>query len=238
MLEFKDILLEEGEFYNEVTTKRTIVLHHTAGGHNPANSVAGWEKDKNKEGGQLKVATSYLVGGLSTRDRRDNQWDGVIIKTFDDTKWAHHIGSRYAINTQLNKESIGIEICNYGGLTKTKDFKFLTYVNSEVPADMVYELDTPFRGYKYFHKYTEKQIEATRLLILDIAHRHPTIDIKKGLQLNFRLGLDAMGKAQDQLELINSDVLVKGGIYAHTNYITGKWDIHPQPEMVRMIMSL
>lgn len=229
-MEMKIILLEDGEYHKEITKKDTIYLHHTAGSHRPDYSINGWETDKNKAGGQLAVATSYLIGGISTTDRNAD-WDGVIVKAFDDKYWAHHLGTTAANNKVLNQKSVAIEICNYGPLTKTKDGIFLNYVNKPVPADMVEELAVPFRGYKYYHKYTKKQMATVRALMEDIATRHG-INMKAGLrELFMRQGISA-------LELQADALAGKPGVWSHTNVIGGKFDLNPQTAVLDLIKSL
>ena len=58
----------------------------------------------------------------------------------------------------LDRTSIGIELCAWGGLTKKGD-KFYNYVNGVVPQSEVAELQTEFKGYKYYHKYNDKYNE-------------------------------------------------------------------------------
>ncbi|MEP7129092.1 MAG: hypothetical protein ABI729_09505, partial [Chitinophagales bacterium] len=67
--------LNKGEYYEEVVKKKTIYLHHTAGGNRPDWTVAGWNADKTKKGEQLRVATAFVIGGISTTDK-DAKWDG------------------------------------------------------------------------------------------------------------------------------------------------------------------
>jgi N-acetyl-anhydromuramyl-L-alanine amidase AmpD len=42
----------------------------------------------------------------------------------------------------------------------------------------VYKLDKPFRGFLYYHEYTDKQIESLKKLILAIANKY-SINVKK-----------------------------------------------------------
>jgi len=95
--------------------------------------------------------------------------------------WAHHLGTKATNNVTLNKQSIAIEICNYGPITKSTDGKFYNYVNKPVPTEMVVELATPFQGYKFYHKYTDKQIASLKELLIDLSARFK-IDLKSGLQ--------------------------------------------------------
>lgn len=225
-----DKLLEDGEYFKEIIEKDTIYLHHTAGSHRPDWSIDGWEKDKSKSGGLLAVATAYVIGGLSTRDR-NGDFDGVIYRAFDDKYWAHHLGTTYPNNKVLNQKSIGIEICNYGPCKKTKDGKFLNYVNSEVPADMVEELPEEFRGYTHYHKYTEKQLIALKELMLDIKKRHPKVNLQAGIRDFLTSGFGAFGMNQGAAKGIP-------GVWSHTNVIAGKFDVWPQKQLIELIKTV
>jgi hypothetical protein len=176
----KSIPLSLGEYNTEKTAKDTIYLHHTAGGHRPDWTIAGWNSDKSTSGAKLRVATSYVIGGLSTSDG-NGEWDGTIVRCFPDEMWAHHLGLQAANNEALNRKSIGIELCNYGPLKLSGDGKFYNYVNKQVPASQVIELSKPFKGYKYYHKYTDRQIESLRHLLIDLGRRF-SIDLGAGLK--------------------------------------------------------
>lgn len=172
--------LDENEYFQSKTTKDTIYLHHTAGSHRPDWTIDSWNRDRTDTGNKVRVATSYVIGGISTRDL-NKEFDGKIYEAFDPIYWAHHLGVKSKNNTFLNQKSVSIELCNYGPLTKSKDGRFFTYVKSEVPVDLVTELESPFRGYKYYHSYTESQIESLRSLILHLSDKFE-IDISKGLK--------------------------------------------------------
>ena len=229
-MEIKKILLEKDEYYNEIFEKDTIYIHHTAGSHRPDWTVASWEHDKNKQGLTLKVATAYVIGGISTRDSKDVAWNGVIVNAFDDKFWAHHLGSTSANNSILNKKSVAIEVCNYGPLVKGKDDNFYNYVKGLVPKEQVTTLAKPFKGYTYYHSYTSAQIESLKWLLQDIARRHSKINLKKGLQ-------ELLGN-DDVFEL--NQVALKGypGLWTHTNIRSDKSDMYPHPELLKMIASL
>lgn len=178
-MEIKKIHLPTDEYYPTITDKKTIVLHHTAGGHRADWTVATWDRDKTKGGKPLRVATQFVIGGKSIKDGNQD-WDGVIVEALPVEMWAHHLGTKNSNNVQLNKQAIGIEICNYGPLTKSANGEYFTYVNSKVPESDVVDLGKNFRGYRYFHKYTEKQIESVKFLIEKYSKEF-NIDIKKGI---------------------------------------------------------
>lgn len=178
-MEIKDIFLGADEFYPVDFKKSIIYIHHTSGSHRPDWVIQGWDKDQNEDGSSKRIATSFVIGGKSTRDA-DNSWDGVIARCFPESQWAFHLGVK-GTNGMFDKISIGIEICNYGYLTKSKTGQFMTYVNTPVPADQVVELATPFRGYKYYHKYTDKQIASLRELLVYLGNKF-NINLRLGLQ--------------------------------------------------------
>jgi N-acetyl-anhydromuramyl-L-alanine amidase AmpD len=230
-LSIKNIPLNKGEYYDNETKKDTIYIHHTAGSHRPDYVVAGWNADKSKSGGQLPVATAYVIGGASTSDA-DVSWNGVICQCFPENKWAHHLGLEQANNTALNSKSIAIELCNYGPLTLLQDGRYMNYVNRPGPASMAVKLPKPFRNYAYYHKYTNEQLASLKQLLPDLANRY-NIDLKTGLHplLNAGNGSDAFQ--------LNRDALAgKPGLWTHTNVRGDKFDCSPQDALMEMIKSL
>ena len=227
----KEIPLAKGEYYDETIKKDTIYIHHTAGGHRPDYTIAGWNADKTKNGQQLKVATAFVIGGLSITDK-DASWDGVICRCFPEDKWAHHLGLTATNNGQLNSKSIAIEICNYGPITRSNDGNFYNYVNKLVPPEMVVQLAKPFQGYTYYHKYTEMQLAALKDLLHDLSSRF-SIDIQQGLK-----PLLVQGNGAGSF-LLNQDALAgKPGLWTHTNVRKDKFDCSPQDNLIAMIKSL
>jgi hypothetical protein len=172
--------LQNTEYSPTRTPKDTIYLHHTAGSHRPDWVIDAWSQDKDKTGNRIRVATSYVIGGISTRNG-ESSFDGKVYEAFSPNFWAHHLGIKAKNNTILNQKSIGIEICNYGPLTMSRDGRFFTYVKSEIPDSMVVELPIPFRGSKYYQAYTSAQIESTRALIIDLSEKF-NIDLSRGLK--------------------------------------------------------
>lgn len=229
-----DCLLTDEEYNKVDVRKETIYLHHTAGGSRPDWSIGSWEKDylKDKKGNPvldkngnmipLKVGTQYVIGRKSS-STGDTLWDGKILRAFDDRYWAYHLGITTK-NDELNSKSIGVEICNYGPLTIGKDGKFYNYVNKPIMESEVVELETPFRGYKYWERYTDSQIESTRRLILYLQNRWG-IEIEKGIYNEDWFNYDTKW-------------FTNGGLRSHTQVRRDKFDIFPQKEMIQMLNSL
>lgn len=171
--------MDDGEYIKEIHNKKQIILHHTAGSHRADWNIDTWNRDKTSSGGRNRVATSYVIGGKSISNG-DRSFDGKIYQAFEDKYWAYSLGLKTSNAGLLEKQSIGIEVCNYGPLTLSKNGNFYNYVNSIVPPEDVIELSQPFKGYKYYHKYTDAQLESLRKLILDISDRYE-INVKLGL---------------------------------------------------------
>ena len=210
-------------WYKQVFKKDKIVLHHTAGSHQPHWVIDGWNANKKK------IGTAWVIGGKANPPYKD-EYDGKVVNYFNDDYWSHHLGIRetgYAIT----KASIGIELCNYGGLVKNSQGQFgqfLTYVGTLVPPDQVTECE--FRGFKYYETYTDAQLESLKTLLLNISSHH-NIDLHEGLYKMLKNGNKAF-------ELQTSALSGKPGLWTHANYRRDKTDCSPQFKLIEMILSL
>lgn len=221
-----DQFLQVGEYFKEEHSKTTIYLHHTAGGHRPDWVINGWDVDDDVKTNKARiVATSFVIGGISTSDH-DAKFDGMIYRAFEQKYWAHHLGTVQSNNAILNKQSIGIEICNYGPLRKGSGSAFYNYVNKPVPSDMVVELEKPFRGYKFWHAYTQRQLATIKLLITQLKSEFPTISLSSPLL------------KPEGFELNKSACVGMSGVYSHSNVRLDKFDLSPQPQLIEMLNSI
>lgn len=212
--------LPSEEYLNGNYKNEYIILHHTAGGANPRAVVDGWKKDCIG-----KVATEFVVGGQNCKTG-NLKYDGQIVRAFPEGCQGYHIGS--SGSSYMNTHSVGIEICNFGYI---KDGK--TYTGTIADSNQIVSLDSPFRGFSQWHKYSDEQINAVRELLLYISNRD-NIDLHEGL---YRwIQEDGVMKAFDFHEDAY-DGKVKG-LLTHTNIRKDKFDCSPQPNLVDMIMSL
>lgn len=205
-MNIRELLLSPNQYFNEPQPKRQIVLHHTASGDIVQNVVHGWQIST------VKVGTAYLI------DR-----SGQIFKTFEDNAWAWHLGMQHPRNTIANQQSIGIELTNWGYLTKVGD-KFFNYVNREVPQSGVITYTIPFKSCRYFQAYTPAQIAAFRELILMLAEKYNIPTHYQGYDNLFKLS--------------NKAIRGQKGIFTHNSYRLDKTDLHPQPEIIEMLKNL
>lgn len=197
-------MLKDNQYFKEKQFKNQIVIHHTAGSGKAANVIHGW--DFNAE----RVGTAYVI-----------DVSGEVVKAFEPEYWAYHLGLKSISNSQLNKNSIGIEICNWGQLIKKSDGKYYNYINKEVPESEVVQI-AKFRGFEYYHKYNDAQIESLRKLILELAAK-------------FAIPLDYNS---DMWDISQNALAGKKGIYTHVSYRSDKNDCSPQFNLIQMLKSL
>jgi N-acetyl-anhydromuramyl-L-alanine amidase AmpD len=203
--------LSKGQFFEEASDKTQIYLHHTAGNGNAEGVARFWNSNESQ------IATAFVIGE-----------NGTIVQCFSSKHWAWHLGidsedfarmnSKYK---NLNKLSVGIEICNWGML-KEKDGKFYNYVGGVVNPSYVTTLETPYKGYKHWYKYTDAQIESTRQLVEYLCETY-------GIPNTYRKEIWSLDKAAfDGAK----------GIFTHNSVRKDKADIYPCPRMIKMLQSL
>tara|TARA_R110000868_G_scaffold91276_1_gene253176 strand:+ start:1614 stop:2564 length:951 start_codon:yes stop_codon:yes gene_type:complete len=234
-LEITKAFMPKGEYMKGPTNKDYVFIHHTAGWENPFKTIRHWAKDK-----RGAVATEFVLGGQKITTQNAN-YDGQVVQAFPEGGYGWHLGvGRRKIHT----ESVGIEVNNFGQLTKGgykknkewvagKANKFYTYVGTQAHPDQVFELEKEFRGYKYWHNYTDNQIDNLYELIVYIAMRD-NIDVSKGLPEMIRK--EGAFKAFD---FCDTNYCEKHpGLWAHTNVRKGKVDMYPHPKLVKMLLDL
>lgn len=237
-LTIKESFLPKGEYFVGPVKKEWLFLHHTAGWHNPYNTISSWGRDT-----RGAIATEFVLGGQSIKNN-DSKFDGEVVQAFPEGGYGWHLGTG---NNLMHRASVGIEVCNFGQLTKGGYFKsvnnkrawiplnpdtFYTYVGGEVHADQIVELNSSFRNFKHWHKYSDAQLKALRDLILYVANRD-SIDIRKGLPEMIRKN----GVSAFDICDVNLCTKTKG-LWNHTNVLRGKVDMFPQQEMIDLLLSL
>jgi hypothetical protein len=180
-----------------------------------------WDRD---DRGRIATCVTISGKGLSK-----DTYDGEIAQAFSSKYWAYHLGIKPDVframkvpYQRLDKIAIGIEICNWGPLTKKGD-KFYNYVNREVPLDQVCILEKPYKGYNHYHAYTDAQIESVRQLLV----------YWKGVY-----GIDLTYREEDMWSVSKRALRGENGVFPHNSYRKDKSDISPQPKMIAMLKSL
>lgn len=213
--------LPDSQYFKEDTEKIQIFLHHTAGNPNAIFTYDGWKNTPDK------IATCVAISGKPNAP----EWpaDGTIVQGYQSKYWAYHLGlkaSTFKANKikyrLLDKNSIGVEICNWGQLTKTVR-GYETYVGSIVKPEEVCTLDKPFKGSKYYHSYTDAQIESVRQLLV---------------YWNEKLGIPIKYKGDEIFAIDKRALNSEPGVYTHNSVRTDKVDVYPHPKLVAMLKSL
>jgi hypothetical protein len=212
-------------------------LHATAGWDNPYQTINSWNID---ERGQ--IATQYCIGGSNIYG--NSKYDGDVVECFPDGYLGWHLGG--VGNNNIHIYSGGVELCNFGYLYE-KDNKYYPYIAKkngqwrtdyykyEVKKEFVCDLGYEFRGFRFFHKYSDKQIENLRLLILHLKTIYPKMDLTNGLPKLLKGGVDPKIAFEFNLDAYNAKQF---GLWTHTNVRKDKLDCHPQIELINMIKNL
>ena len=203
--------LSENQYFQELTDKKQIYLHHTAGGPSAVNVAQFF----NNQAG--KVATAFVIGA-----------NGTIVQCFSSKNWAYHLGLKQEVFTEsgvpyksLDKISIGIEICNYGPLTKRNGY-YYNYVGGKVDYTDITILDAKYKGHIYWQKYTDEQIESTRQLLVYLCNQY---NIPRDYQ-SIIFDIDKRALKGEK------------GIFTHNSVRKDKSDIYPCPRMIQMLENL
>ena len=218
----KQVPLSEGQYVNEETKKLQIVLHHTAGNSSAPGTIKMWDTD---DRGRIATCVVISVKGLSK-----DTYDGKIAQVFLSKKWAYHLGIKpdvFRANAlpyrSIDPLAIGIEIYNWGPLTQKSDGKYYNYVDRVVPNNQVCELVVPYKGHKYYHAYTDAQIESVRQLLV---------------YWNKVYGISLKYNETDMWQVSKNALSAVPGVYTHNSYRKDKSDISPQPKIIAMLKSL
>lgn len=208
------------QYISEETNKIQIYLHHTAGNSNPYGVFKDWESNKER------IATCVTIGGRPNKN--DSFKDGEIVQGFSSKHWAYHLGLRESTfhnfnlpYKSLDRIAIGIEICNWGQVIR-REGKFYSWANKVVEDSEVIELSTPFRGFKYFHNYTDAQIVSVEKLLRYWGQKY-------SIPLTYH---------EDIFDVNARALRGAPGVFTHCSVRYDKVDIYPHPKMIEMLKSL
>jgi N-acetyl-anhydromuramyl-L-alanine amidase AmpD len=217
--------LPSSQFVDKEYDKHQIYLHHTASSANPFGVVEYWTSTDER------VGTAFIVAGTPTKGTTSYQ-DGDIIQCFPSKRAGWHLGVKQShlnagkpgnkTSSWLNLNTVGIEICNWGYVSKTAK-GFMTYQGNIIPDSRVHEYETPFRGHKYYEKYTPAQIEST-INLLD--YLCTTYDI------------DRRFKGMEIFDIDKRAIRGENGIWTHCSVRPDKFDIHPYPPLIDALKSM
>ena len=201
--------LSNGQYLTHEYEKTSVFLHHTCG-LTAEGAWAWWNETPER------VGTPFII------DR-----NGKIIECFNPKIWAYHLGIRGDDNYH-EKHSVSIELVSGGGLyLDNGEFRFYPlYPNklyyTVIPKKDVCELEKPWRGFKYYHKYSDEQIGALKELLLWILSEFPSIEIQNPLGDFWEYNPDVV------------DNHLKG-VWSHSTVRPDKSDIFPYLPLIAML---
>ena len=218
-------------YFDTETPKTQLYLHHTVSGQNIQNVVDAWSKRTDR------VSTHYVTNN-----------NGEIEQLFEDEFWAYHLGVKRPTFAalrlpyqNLNRTSIGIELCSWGGLkaeyglSSTEEYQDLQYINSvgdKVDSNSVTQaIDAngkkiTYKGYKYFEKYSNTQINVVKGKLQELMSKY---------NIPFKYDYDVLFKEGN---LSRAALSGEKGIYTHNSVRTNKSDVFPQEELIEMLKSI
>ena len=213
------VRLSSNEYIKDSQDKKQIYLHHTAGSSSGERTINYWNQDN-----RGRIATCVCISNTGAAEG-----DGKIVQAFSSKYWAYHLGIKREVfdsynldYVPLDKRSIGIELCAWGHLEEKKG-GFYNYVNKEVPKEEVCTLEEPFKGHRYYHRYSDEQIRSTENL-LRYWKEHYNINTEYN--------------ARDMWGVSKKALRGESGIFTHNSVRKDKSDIFPQPEIIEMLKLL
>jgi N-acetyl-anhydromuramyl-L-alanine amidase AmpD len=143
--------LTPDQYFAKETRKSQICLHFTAGG-TAAGAIATWKNDP------VQVATAFIV------DR-----NGDTYQCFSPKFWAYHLGVMAGagnLNHRFDRQAIGIEMVNWGGLTQDKDSYLYPWTKRRLgDFEAMGAVTQLYRGAGIWQAYPQPQLTAVRELV-------------------------------------------------------------------------
>lgn len=200
----RSLRLEPDQYKPDVEEKSLIVLHHTVGG--TAESTYKWWVDDRRP-----IGTAYIVAR-----------DGRVFEVFPPKQWAWHLGIK---SEETERRSIGIELASEGALRSKgragskvlqafDGQRRLGLATTLLAEGRVVRLERPWRSYRWFDAYDEKQVTSTIKLVAHLCEMY-------GVARELPPTLDLVGPA-DLRKWIGWE-----GVLHHAMLRRSKTDLHP-----------
>lgn len=209
----RSLTLPVGEFFEPAGQKNGICIHHTVGG-TARSTYDWWRKDRSADGTGRRVGTAYLI-----------ERDGSIHEVFAPEAWAYQFGLSWRVDRKLafEKRFIGIELASVGPLLE-KDGAFYCFdrVDNKTRVDKrtVFDFGKTWRGYRYWTRYPEAQVDALIELIDDLCARF----------------LIERRVPSDFTRFYGEELFDFEGVIGHTMVRTDKTDPNPDTEFWRRVV--
>jgi len=204
--------LTNGQYLTQEYEKFSQFLHHTVS----TNAMSAWRWWNSTP---ERVGTPFII------DR-----DGSIIECFDPKMWAYHLGIKKDDNWH-EMHSINIELVSAGPIYSEKgEFRFYPLWPNKmrytiIPDEEVYIFDKPWKGFKYWHAYSENQLESLKWLIGKNTIDFPKLGFENEIKTIFEFNPKVI---KDHLP----------GIWTHCTVREDKSDPFPYPPLIRALKEV
>ena len=230
-------------FDRGTTSKNQIYIHHTAGGPSIEANIQWWNTTWTQ-----KISTHWIIGPAAAEH------------IYEDKYWAHHLGLSVEPFTQnglryraLDVNSLSVELTSWGPLTKTSKGEYLTYTKRKLdPSQVVQPVDgngqilkNGYRGYKYYHEYTDYQIDYLEELLFIWSQNQSSDSLIEGTStkldggpITFTFSYPDLFPPANITKLSKKALRGEPGIYTHNSVRYDKTDVAPTPKMIAMLKRL
>lgn len=204
--------LTNGQYLTNEFEKLSQFLHHTVG----LSAMSAW---------RWWNATPERVGTAQIIDR-----DGSIWECFNPSMWAYHLGIVGDDNWH-EKHSINIELVGAGPLRLEEgEFRFYPlwpnkFRYNVIPEEEVYEFHKPWKGHKYWHIYTEDQLESLKWLIGKNTLTFTSLKLDNDIDKIFEYNPD----------VVNDHI---PGLWTHGTVRADKSDPFPYPPLIKALKDV
>jgi len=204
--------LTNGQYLTTQDKKLSQFLHHTVG----TSAMSAW---------RWWNATPDRVGTAQMIDR-----DGSIWECFNPSMWAFHLGIKGDDNWQ-EKHSINIELVSAGPLRyEDKEFRFYPLWPNKtrytvIKEEEVYAFTKPWKGFEFWHKYTDDQLESLKWLIGKNVLTFPSLVVSNDIDKIFEYDPSVI---EDHTP----------GLYTHGTVRKDKSDPFPYPPLIEALKEV
>jgi len=212
------------QYYKELNKKEQIILKSSLSEGNNlfVKNKFLWENKISKSA----YGSAFIIGGEDYSSFNKRICDGEIIKLFDEKYWSNFINSQSTNIEQLNRASISITVCNWGPLMISPDGYLANWLGEKVNEKNYYDLGREWRGFRYFYKYTNAQLDSLAVIL-------------KWLIQKWNIQTHSHYYAQPWWSEINRDVQSgKNGLWNEASFSLQSFGMHPQPELLQILSSL
>ncbi len=213
-------------YFREEFPKRQIYLNHSISHPHPRFMVDRWVNSP------YKIASCFLIAG-KPYPNEEHYEDGQVHQCFHSKFWALHLGVHAKTNKvaevfkrkehtrTLEKHSISVMLCNAGALS-WENGRFYAPFRKVIPEEQVIEYPDPFRGNRFYHRYTDAQIASLGQLLLYLGEQY-----------------DIPLQYHSEIWEVSAPALQGApGLYTRCSVRTDVNGCHPQPELIEMLANL